>query len=124
MVSFDYQSYLLGKHSAERLVKTLEEILCCPGRGDKECSFALAKAAPYLVRAAERRDCDRVDRLLNLFFAWYGVRWVAMPCGEDPDTKQEIVREILCSGNMPVDEEFLRRIGQQESDLSPGGEYE
>ena len=121
-MSFDYQSYLLGKHSAERLVKTIEEILCCSG--DEECSFALAKAAPYLLQESGRRDCERIDRLLNLFFAWYGVRWVAQPCGEDPDTKQEIMREILCSGSMPVDEEFLRRIGQRESDLSPGEDFE
>jgi len=51
---------------------------------------------------------------LNLFFAWYGIRWVAQPCGEDPDVKQEIIREILCSGTTPVDEEFLRALASPE----------
>jgi len=122
-VAWDYDSYLLGRYSTERLVQTINRILCrCPGAPKEwveECEFGLAEAAPFIAMA-QNGDCGEVDRLLNAFFAWYGVRWVALPCGEDPDVKHFEVRSILCSGTIVLDERFLRSRIARESGLGFG----
>ncbi|MEB2836037.1 MAG: hypothetical protein GSR80_000049 [Desulfurococcales archaeon] len=110
-----YDAYRWGKRSSERLVEALEDILCCPGDG--KCRDTLAKAAPFLVGA---EDCDELEVMLDVYFAWLSLRWAYRPCGEPPSTKKLIVKRMLCRGGLPLDEEFLRElatVGEETSGL-------
>jgi len=113
-MSFNYTAYELGKRSAERLVRSLRRVLC--GSEEEPCS-ELAELAPYLVGA---EDCDDLDLALDLYFSWEGLRWAYEPRGRPPSHKKELVKRVLCRSGLPIDEEYLRTIG--ESQVPGGGE--
>jgi hypothetical protein len=103
-MSFDYSSYELRKRSAQRLVEALKDIL---GERDE-----LARLAPYIAGA---RDCDDLEAMLDVYFAWESLKWAYSPRGRPPSVKKELVKRVLCNTGLPVDEEFLRELSQ------PGG---
>lgn len=108
MVLDAYRAYELGRKSAESLAGTLEEILCCPGdrKGGREgCRDTLARLAPYLAGA---RDCESLERALDLYLAWLSLRWAYRPCGEPPSTKKPLILQALCSTQPPVPEDVFR----------------
>ncbi len=111
-MSFDYTSYELGKRSVERLVEALRMVMC--GDTRKACD-ELAELAGFIAGA---RDCDSLDSMLDMYFAWESLKWAYSPRGRPPSVKKRLVREVLCNSGIPVDEEFLREIGRRESMLA------
>ena len=113
-MGFDYASYELGKRSADRLIRSLRRVLC--GDESKHCS-ELAELAPYLMGV---EYCDELDEALNLYFSWDGLAWAYAPLGRPPSHKKPLVKRALCRHGLPLDEEYLRTIG--ESQVPGGGE--
>ena len=108
MVSFDYTSYRLGKRSADRLVRALRRVMC----GDeKQPCDELTELAPYLMGV---EDCDELDEMLDVYFAWESLRWAYTPRGRPPSVKKRMVKRALCREGLPVDEEFLRELAPPE----------
>ena len=118
-MSFDYQSYELGKSSAVQLVRSLRRVMC----GDPESTCdELAELAPYLIGA---EDCGELDEMLDVYFAWESLKWAYSPRGRPPSVKKKMIRRVLCRSGLPIDEEILRKLGQQSpAPLEEGGSYE
>ena len=68
-MSFDIQSYRLGKRSVDKLVERLGRIL-----GDRDT----AELAGLLVGA---RGCGEVEERLRGYFAWQSLKWAYSPPG-------------------------------------------
>ncbi len=119
-MSFDYQSYELGKRSVDRLVRSLRQVMC--GDPAKPCD-ELSELAPYLAGA---QDCSSLEDMLDVYFAWESLRWAYRPRGRPPSVKKRLIREVLCRSGIPLDEEFLRKLAQESGVAleAPGGEYE
>ena len=111
-----YQAWRLGRESAERLKRDLEEILCCPGQSRRECNEILARLAPYIAGA---EDCEALEEALDPYFAWLGMRWAYEPCGPPPSTKKPLVLRALCSTRVPIPEELFKEVLGEEG---PGEE--
>ncbi len=102
-----YQAYELGRRSAEQLVQTLEEVLCCPGSRGRDCYDVLAKLSPFLAGAD---DCDSLEYDLEPYFAWLSLRWAYRPCGPPPSSKKRLVLRALCNTRPPVPEELFKQV--------------
>ncbi|BBC20955.1 hypothetical protein [Aeropyrum globular virus 1] len=111
-MSFDIQSYRLGKRSIDRLVERLGRIL-----GDE----VTAELAGLLVGA---RDCGEVEERLQGYFAWQGLRWAYSPRGLPPSEKMLLLMAVVCREGIPVDEDFLKEMSQPPGAIEEGGEVE
>ena len=112
-MSFDIQSYRLGKRSIDKLVERLGRIL-----GDK----VTAELAGLLVGA---RDCGEVEERLRGYFAWQSLKWAYSPSGLPPSEKMRLVMAVICREGIPVDEDFLKELSQppgMEQEVSGGEE--
>ncbi len=99
-MSFDIQSYRLGKRSVDKLVERLGRIL-----GDE----VTAELAGLLVGA---RDCRDIEERLGGYFAWQSLKWSYSPRGLPPSEKMRLVLAVVCREGIPVDEDFLRELSQ------------
>ena len=98
-MSFDYQSYELGKRSAARLAEAIRRFM---ETGDE------AILAPYLAGGRPDPACvEELMQILRPLFAWKSLAWAYSPRGPQPSAKLPIVVAVLCKSGIPLDEEFL-----------------